>query len=333
MEQTKAKAEAQVKGPSKVNTKLIGDLAPYIGLVLVVVVFSILTKGALVGASNLQAMANNVIVTAMCTIGAVFVFGAGYFDMSIGGTLCLSAVLGGMVTVSTGSLVLGFIVILVVALALGLLKGVLAAYVNVPFFIFTIILSSIFTALVLVIMGKETTLSLSNAAKPIPEFTFAQMSAINVVVLVLFFLFCLAAFNFTPLGLKAKNMGGNIFAARQSGISTVKTTFTVFLFGSLGVALAAFLLMLRTRTVMATMAGSLGNDVMVALVLGGMPLSGGPRSKISAGLVGAVTITVLNSGLTILGLTTGQIQICRGIVFIVVVLVSSLSYRGKLLPR
>ena len=49
-------------------------------------------------------------------------------------------------------------------------------------------------------------------------------------------------------------------------------------------------------------AGSLGNDVMVALVLGGMPLSGGPRSKISAGIIGAATITILNSGLTILGL-------------------------------
>ena len=76
-----------------------------------------------------------------------------------------------------------------------------------------------------------------------------------------------------------------------------------------------------------------GTDVMVALVLGGMPLSGGPKSKISAGLIGAVTITLLNSGLTIMGLSTGQIQIVRGIVFIVVVFVSSFSYRGKLLPR
>ena len=182
-------------------------------------------------------------------------------------------------------------------------------------------------------MGKETTLSLSNAVTPIKEFSFLEISIINVIVLVLFFVFFLIAFNYTPIGLNAKNLGGNKFASTQSGISTVKTTFTVFIFGAIGVALAAFLLMIRTRTVMATMAGGVGNDVMVALVLGGMPLSGGPRSKISAGIIGAVTITVLNSGLTILGLTTGQIQICRGIVFIVVVLVSSLSYRGKLLPR
>ena len=74
-------------------------------------------------------------------------------------------------------------------------------------------------------------------------------------------------------------------------------------------------------------------DVLIALVVGGMPISGGPKYKISAGLVGALTVVVLNSGLTMVGLSTALIQAIRGIVFIVVVLVSSFSYRGKLLPR
>ena len=326
-------AAVKTKSPSKLNARMIGDMAPYIGLVLVVIVFGFLTNWNLVSGTNLQAMSSNVITTAMCTIGAVFVFGAGYFDMAIGGTLCFSAVLGAMATISTGSLFVGAIVILVVAVALGCIKATLASYVNVPFFIFTIILGSIFSAVVLVIMGNETTLLLKNAAKPIPEFSFSQMSTISIICLAIFFVICLILFRYTPIGPKAKNMGGNIFAAKQSGISKVKTTFTVFIISSVGIALAAFLLMLRTRTIGNTTGGSLGNDVMVALVLGGMPLSGGPRSKISAGLIGAITITVLNSGLTMLGLTTGQVQIIRGVVFIVVVLVSSLSYRGKLLPR
>lgn len=142
-----------------------------------------------------------------------------------------------------------------------------------------IILASIFSAVVLVIMGNETTIYLSSAVKAMREFSFTEISIISVIVL------------------------------------------------------AASLLLLRTHTAGATTASTVGTDVMVALVLGGMPLSGGPRSKISAGLLGAVTITVLNSGLAIMGLSTGQIQATRGIVFIVVVLVSSLSYRGKLLPR
>ena len=318
---------------TKIDARLVGNIAPYAGLVLVVVVFSILTKGALLSTINLQSMASTVILTAMCAIGAVFVFGAGYFDMSIGGSLCVAAVLGGMAMIASGSFLVGFLAIIAVSVVLAVIKGLLASYVNVPFFIFTIILSSIFSAAVLVIMGNETTIYLSNAVKPLREFNFTEISIISVIVLAAFFIFCAVVFKLTPLGIKAKNMGGNIVSARQSGIDTVKTTMTVFIMGSLGVALAAFLLLLRTRVASATTAGSVGTDVMVALVLGGMPLSGGPRSKISAGLLGAVTITVLNSGLAIMGLSTGQIQITRGVVFIIVVLVSSLSYRGKLLPR
>lgn len=331
---TKMEAAGQKKtASSKIDTRLVGNIAPYIGLVLVVVVFAVLTKGALLSSNNLQAMSSTVIMTAMCSIGSVFVFAAGYFDVSVGGTLCVAAVLGCKVMIATGSFLAGFVVILAVAVVFGLLKGVLAAYVNVPFFIFTIILSSILSSMVLVIMGNETIIYLSSAVKPLREFSFTEMSIISVVVLAAFFIFCLIVFRFTPVGIKTKNMGGNIVSARQSGIDTTKTTLTVFVLGALGVALAAFLLLLRTRTAGATTGGTVGTDVMVALVLGGMPLSGGPRSKISAGLVGAVTITILNSGLAIMGLSTGQIQITRGVVFIIVVLVSSLSYRGKLLPR
>ena len=325
-----SEAAVKTKKPSKVNARLIGDLAPYIGLVLVILVFGILTQWNLLSSTNIQAMINNVITTAMCTIGAVFVFGAGYFDMAIGGCVCFSAVIGAMATVATNSLVVGAIVILAVSVALACIKATLASFVNVPFFIFTIILGSIFSAIVLVIMGKETTIKLTDA---IPAFSFTQMSIISLICLAVFFIICVILFSYTPIGPKAKNLGGNVFAAKQSGISKTKTTFTVFIIAAIGIALAAFLLMIRTRTVQSTTAGSVGNDVMVALVLGGMPLSGGPRSKISAGLIGAVTITVLNSGLTMLGLNTGEVQIVRGIVFIVVVLVSSLSYRGKLLPR
>lgn len=321
------------KAPSRIDSRTAGNYAPFIGLILVVAIFSVLTKGALLSSLNLQSMASTVILTAMCAIGAVFVFSAGYFDMSLGGSLCVCAVLGCKAMIATGSFLVGFLVVMGVSILLAVLKGMLASYVNVPFFIFTIILSSIFSAAVLVLMGKETTIFLSNAIKPMREFTFTETSIISAVVLTLFYVFCLVVFKLTPLGLKAKNMGGNIVSAKQSGIDTVKTTMKVFVMSALGVALAAFLLLLRTRVASATTAGSVGTDVMVALVLGGMPLSGGPRSKISAGLVGAITITVLNSGLAILGLTTGQIQIFRGIVFIVVVLVSSLSYRDRLLPR
>ena len=330
MAETKAKEKS---GGKKVNGKLIGNLAPYIGLVLVIIIFTILTGGSLLNTTNLQSMSNQVIVTALVAIGAVFVFGAGYFDMSMGGSICFAAVVGGMVAIKTGSLFLAAVVILAISLAFGLIKGLFAAYINVPFFIFTIVLGSVISSVVLVMMGSESTIYLADAVKEIPTLTFVQMTIVNLLCLAAFFIVCVIFFCFTPMGIKVKNMGGNPVSARQSGIALKKTTIQAFMISAVGIAIAAFLILVRTRTVGGTTASSVGNDVIVALVLGGMPLSGGPRSKISAGLIGAMTITVLNSGLTLMGLSTGQVQICRGIIFIIVVFVSSFSYRGKLLPR
>ncbi len=312
---------------------IIYGIAPFIGFFLVVLFFAISTKGELLSPSNIQSLTNQIIVTALVCIGAVFVFGSGHLDMSFGGCVCLSSVLGCMVGIRTGSMGIAFVVCLASALIMGLLKGIFAAFVEVPFFIVTIVMGNAITALVLVMLGKETTLYLRSAQPPIPSLSFSAMTAANVVTLSIFFLLGLILFNYTPLGRKVKILGGNIFAARQTGLDIRQTKIASFVFSAIGVGLAAFLLLIRTRTVGATTAGTLGTDVMVAMVLGGMPISGGPRSKISAGIIGAATITILNSGLTMMGLNVDKIQICRGVIFVLVVLVTSFSYRTKLLPR
>lgn len=313
--------------------EIVKNYFPLFGLGLVVMFFSITTKGAILSAISLQSILNSIMTTALVSLGAVFVFGSGCFDMSLGGCVCLSAVLAGYATLATGNLFIALLVCLGVSLILGLLKGVFAAYVEVPLFIVTIVLGSVLGAVVLVMMGKEVAIYLNNAVKPVPSFSFGRMSLINLIVLGIYSAICVVLFNYTPIGRKIKILGGNPIVARQTGFDSAKIKITAFLIGSVGVALAAFILLVRVRSVGTSTAGSMGTDVMTALVLGGMPLTGGPRSKISAGLVGTATISVLNAGLTMMGLGQATVQIARAVIFLAVVFVSSVSYRTKLLPR
>ena len=306
---------------------------PIIGFVLVVAVFTVLTKGRLLAPATLQGMLATVMQTALVSIGSVFVFGAGCFDMSMGGTLCMSAVLGCYVGIATGSVAMIFLACLAVSLVLNVLKGIFASFVEVPLFIVTIVLGSILSALVLVMMGTETTIYFSSAAKEILTLNNMQMTIVNLVVLVVYFVVCLVLFNYTRLGREIKLLGGNPNTFRQTGLSEPKVKLLAFVVAAFGVALAAFVMLMRSRTAGSATGSSMGTDVMVALVLGGMPLTGGPRSRISAGLIGAATITVLNMGLTMMGLSTAMVQIFRAIVFIAVVYVASMTYRTKLLPR
>lgn len=313
--------------------ELVRNYFPIFGLVLVVAVFGIVTKGAVLSAQNLQSMLNQMMLTALVSLGSVFVFGCGCFDMSMGGTVCMAAVLGGYAGIATGNIFIMALTCLAVTLVLNVLKGIFATYVEVPLFIVTIVLGFILSALVLVIMGTKTSIYLNEAANPVVTFNQTQLTILNVASLGLYLLLCVVLFNFTRLGREVKLLGGNPVTFRQTGLSEVKVKVLSFIIGAVGMALAAFVLLMRTRTAGSTTAGSMGTDVMVALVLGGMPLTGGPRSRISAGIIGAATITILNAGMTMAGLGLAAIQVCRAIIYLAVVYVASMTYRTKLLPR
>lgn len=317
----------------KKNWELVRNYFPIFGLVLVVAVFGIVTKGAILSAQNLQSMLNQMMLTALVSLGSVFVFGCGCFDMSMGGTVCMAAVLGGYAGIATGNIFIMALTCLAVTLVLNVLKGIFATYVEVPLFIVTIVLGFILSALVLVIMGTKTSIYLNEAANPVVTFNQTQLTILNVASLGLYLLLCVVLFNFTRLGREVKLLGGNPVTFRQTGLSEVKVKVLSFIIGAVGMALAAFVLLMRTRTAGSTTAGSMGTDVMVALVLGGMPLTGGPRSRISAGIIGAATITILNAGMTMAGLGLAAIQVCRAIIYLAVVYVASMTYRTKLLPR
>jgi ribose transport system permease protein len=317
----------------KQNWTIVKNMFPILGFFLIVLIFSIATGGAMLAKVSLQSLLNQVMTISLVSIGAVFIFGSGNFDLSLSGSVALSAVLAGYAAIATGNLLIALLTSISVALLVSLLKGVFAAFIDVPLFIVTIVLGSMITALVLVIMGDDATIYLSEAVKEIPSFTFGELTAINLVILGGYFVFCLILFNYTSLGRKIKLIGGNQVTARHLGINLPWVKISAFLVSGLGVGLAAFALLIRTRTVGTTSAGSVGMNVLVALVLGGMPLTGGPRSRISAGLVGAASIAVLNAGLTMVGFSLAMVQISRAIIFLAIVYLASMSYRTKLLPR
>ena len=301
--------------------------APLIGLVIVTVVFAVLTGGKSVSSMNIKVMFNSLILTAIAATGAIFTFSCGAMDMSIGGSVCIAAITAALAGLKTESLGLTIAIVMAISLLIGLIKGLAAAYLSLPIFIVTFILGTLLSSIGLVFLGNQTTLHLRNLV------TMKDSTVLAIVILAVFFLVCLFLFNYTRVGRELKLLGGNPLAAGQMGIDAKKAMITAFLMNGVGAGLAGVVSILRTKTVSSSTGGSVASDLMIAIVLGGMPISGGPKSRISAALIGALTITVLNNGLGLCNVSNEDIQIVRGIVFLVVVFITSMTYRTKLLPR
>jgi ribose transport system permease protein len=101
---------------------------------------------------------------------------------------------------------------------------------------------------------------------------------------------------------------------------------------AVGIGLGAFLTIVYAPTLNKDVASSLGMDVIIAIVFGGMPVSGGPRSRITAAVVGAFSMGFLTQIMTMLNLGSGFGQMIKAAIFLIVVLITCRQKNG-VLPR
>ncbi|MBQ9628259.1 MAG: hypothetical protein IJR43_03225, partial [Synergistaceae bacterium] len=139
--------------------------------------------------------------------------------------------------------------------------------------------------------------------------------AITLAVLIIaYFLF-----KFTRIGNDVKAIGSGETAARFSGVRTDKVKFLVFVAAGALTGLAAFVNVLKVGSITATAGNQLETQILISLVLGGLPITGGAKVRFSNIIVGTLMYTILNNGLVMLGLESATQQLIKGIVFLIFV--------------
>lgn len=316
--------------------KIAITLLPLVALLVLFIVFCTVVsiKGYKLG-RYLEIVFNQGLVLAVVATGSIFIYTLGSFDISLGASTLFSATLGVMVYNSTNSFVLMLLVIFGVAVGCSLLSSTLASVFKLPVFVTTVAMMSVLSAISATIIttygGSLGGISIpSNVVKPLDNMYF------KIVMLVLFAAICFFVFKITKIGRRQKFLGGNPICAKMTGINSNTYAIIAFVMAGLGVGLGAFLTLIYTPSVTATTAGSLGMQIIVAIVFGGMPISGGPRSKIYSAIVGGFSYVILDNILKILiqgNAGYGISQIISAVFFLFIVYVTSMNYKTKNLPR
>lgn len=312
--------------------KYVMNLAPVFGLTVLFLTFLVMgTWKDINVAYGLKSILNQSIVVAVVATGAIFIYTLGSFDISLGASTAVSALIGAMVYNHTESIPVMALTCIGTAVLVGLLNSVLASVFNLPVFVTTIAMLSFLNALVLLLINLNGTGS--EIAIPATAVKAINNTGFKLTVLILFCLLCVFLFNFTKLGRKQKFLGGNAVCAKLSGISEKKMAIAAFVLSGIGVGLGAFLSIVYAPTLTRNTASSVGMDVIIAIVFGGMPVSGGARSKIYAAVIGAFSMTILGQLMVMLNLNSGIGQMVKAAIFLFVVFLATSDQRGKLLPR
>ena len=270
---------------------------------------------------------NEGIVLSIVATGAIFIYTLGSFDISLGAATLFSATLGVMTYNATEN----FILIIVCSL----LNSVLASIFHIPVFVTTVAMMSVLSAIASQIITTKGG-AVGGISIPSEVVKHLDTSAFKIIVLVIWVVVCAFIFDYTKFGRREKFVGGNPICAQLSGIKYNTYAILGFLLAGIGVGIGAFMTLVYTPSVTTTTAGDIGMNIMVAIVFGGMPISGGARSKIYAAVVGGFSYIILNNILDLLIDSTsgyGITQIVSAVFFLVVVYVASANYRSQMLPR
>jgi ribose transport system permease protein len=258
-------------------------------------------------------------------LGGTLVIIAGGFDLSIGAIFAMAGIVAVEVT-NAANAPLGLIAAVLAGAGLGLCNGLLVTVLRMNVFVATIGSSIILSGVALVITGGGV-VSSSNAgfevfgtSQPfgVQLSIWVMLGAIAVTVLVL---------NRMTLGRYIRAVGGNIEAARLSGVRTELVRASTFVASGLGGGVAGAVVASRSISANANSFSGTEYDVWTALLLGGNSMYGG-EGAIWRTLVGVAFLALIGNGFDLLNVNPLYQQIVTGGILLTAVALD-MSIRGR----
>ncbi|GAA2487141.1 ABC transporter permease [Winogradskya humida] len=281
-----------------VKTRELGIIVALAALII----YTTASQPRFLSAQSIRDILLNTSILAVMAAGQAVVVITRNIDLSVGSVLGISAfTVASMMSDNPG---LPMIVALLVGLAVGaiagLLNGVLVRYGRVPALVVTLGTMYIFRGLIYSWAGGDQV----NADELPGHFLqFANDSILGIPWLVLIALVVVGGVSLMMrnyrVGRELYAMGSSPGAAELAGIKVARNMLAAFIISGALAGLAGVLFASRFGTIDASAGNGYELNVVAAVVVGGVAVSGGSGTVWGAGL-GALLLTVIGSALTVL---------------------------------
>ena len=308
-----------MKETKRINT-LISEYFIFVIFIALVIVLTCL-KPSFITPGNLVNILKQASINGILAFGMMFVIVAGGFDMSVGSTVAFTGILAAMLGQGDYPLIVPLIVAMLAGLAVGVVNGVGVAVGNLPPFIMTL---GTVRGLALLISNGKPVIGISAGYKAVAASSFCGIPMLAVFLAIIIAI-CSFVLSKTVYGRRVYACGGNLLAARVSGINTTRIRISTFAIAGLLAGLCGFLMTSRVTIGQPTAAESYEMDAITACVVGGVSMSGGVGKPWGV-VAGCLLITVIANGLDIMGVSSHWQKIVKGVIIVLAVLI---DIKGK----
>jgi len=274
----------------------------------------------------------NVTMMGIIAFGMTMVIVSGEIDLSVGSGVafsgCLTAWVTRELTPALGpypAIAVGAVAAMIALFAIGVFTGKLRQHFNMPTFITTLGLLTVLSGAANLITGGFPITSFPR------EFGFLGsgfLFGIPFPVYIFVAVFGLVYFlmNYTSFGRALYAVGGNLEAARLSGIDVWKTKTMALAITGVFTAIAGVLIASQILSGSASAARGWELNVISAVIIGGTSLFGG-KGTVRGTLIGVLFLGVIVNGMTLLNVSEYWQLVVRGLLIIGAVLMNHMLDR------
>lgn len=301
----------------------------YVTLIIIALSLVIQAKsGQFFTANNIVDLVRSLIVPGMMAAGLLMVIASGNIDVSFpyNAMLCMFFVTKLFQTTHyTGPVVVGFLLAGFIGLLLGLINGVLAAWLRLPTLIITLGTCSIYLGFTQGVLKSRV---ISSLPVPLADMAAANLfsvrsaatglgSSMHVSIFLLIAVLLIVHFilKYTLLGRGIYAVGGDMVAAERAGFNVAFIRIFVFAFMGVIGGIAGLTQVTLSGMCQINFFDGYEMTIIAAVVLGGASIAGG-NGTVFGTFLGVLLMKLISNNLILLGIPTNWSKFMTGILII-----------------
>lgn len=293
--------------------------------VWILLILSILIMGLFNPSFYSFGILSNILVQAtvlgLLAISISMIILLGDINLATVGTAGFSALVGVLAMKAGLPVPLAILVILIVGSLIGLVNGIIITKLRANALIATLAMNMVLQGALLAITGGATISQLPDSYKFVSQGKIGMFPAMPIVLIVAFAIFHVI-WTRTRFGRALFAVGGNSRGAYVAGINVDRTKILAYVVSGVLSGVAGWLLSGYMGAVTSSFGTTYEMQVIAAAVIGGVSLTGG-RGSILGVLAGTLLLTVIQVGLSILGIQSTWITLAGGLMIFVAVLIDA----------
>jgi len=282
--------------------------------------------------TNAVNVIRQVSILAISAFGMTFAIISGGFDLSVGAVSALAGVVGSMVARDLGStygIPVGYLAGLMIGVGVGFINGFIISFIKISPLITTLATMTIARGLAYILTGGVSLYSVPDAFQWVGRgYLIKNILPMPVVVMIIVFFITYILLNRTTFGRYVFAIGGNEEAARLSGVNVRKNKMLIYTLVGTTAALSGIVLASRLGAGQAASNTGFELDVITAVVLGGVSMSGG-EGRLEGTLIGVLIIGILANGLILMDVAPYYQLVVKGLALLFAVGLDMLRKRIK----